>query len=239
MGFLRRERPDEGVATVPAIVVDYGFGRESGVELPEGGASRHVEAQVRRLDGDGRVEAVAGRLQGHAWWLMEEGDTIPVRVDEAGRVVGFDRAAVEALYAERTDELKVARKRFSSLRHLYRQDVGVERSQLSAARDILREAAGAPRKIWGDIRATDAAPLPQGDPCPPVEGVDFTTFVAVQAALVRDRVGKADHEAVATAMGVPPGRWAVASDAWMRRVRSDPTVAQAFGAAYQRALKGR
>lgn len=236
MGFFRRGRDDDGVATVQAVVVDYGMGRDSGITLPEGNASRRTTAVVQ-IVGDDRRHEVSGRLKGHSWWLMAEGDTIPVRVDAEGRAVGFDRQAVDALYGARTDEMTAARRHFSSLRTMVRDEMGLDPRQIRDAAAIAREALAAPKVAWDAATDPQPTPPPTAEPAPPIEGVSFTTFVEVQAALVRDRVPADRHEEVAVALGAPPGTWADASAAWHRTVRSDPAVAQAFGAAYQAAVQ--
>lgn len=155
MGFFRRGR-DEGVATVQAVVVDYGMGRDSGITPPDGNASRNTTAVVR-IVGEDRRQDVSGRLQGHSWWLMAEGDTIPVRVDADGDVVGFDRQAVDALYGARTGEMRDALRHFSSLRTMFRDEMGLDPRQVRDAAAIARETLAAPKAAWD--AATD--PLPQ------------------------------------------------------------------------------
>lgn len=260
---MGRRGGQDGTTSVPAVVVDYGFGRSIGEDLPEGMASRNIEALVQVVGGDGRRQRVTGRLAGQAWWLMAEGDTVPVVVDEGGTVRGFDRPALEALYEARRDEVRAARKEQSSLRFLLRTDLGLDRRQVRGAVDTAREAVTGALRSWraaasgGDGEppaTTDAAvaqAAPAGDrppappppaasvaPAPPQHGVDFATFVAVQAALARERVPAARHDEVAVRFGVPAGHWAPAAEAWHRVVRSDPAAGQAFGAAYQAALRG-
>jgi hypothetical protein len=231
---------------VPAVVVDYGRGRTIGESLPEGNASRRVEAVVRPVHGDGRHQSVSGRLAGHTTWLMAEGDEISVLVDADGRVVDFDRPTVDARYAERKDELRAARRHLTSMREY----VGVDRAQVAEVPRLARALLSVPRRAWraatsnGDAPTPpppppptgDQPPPPPGDPAPPVDGVAFSTFVAVQAALVREAVPPARHDEVASRFGVPAGHWAPAASEWHRLVRSDPALGRAFGAAYQAAL---
>lgn len=225
-----------GTSSVAALVVDYGHGRTVGEELPEGAASRVVEAVVQLSDGS--RQEVRGRLGGDAWWLMAEGDSIQVLVDGTGRVVDFDRPAMDASAASRSAEVRAARSEQSSLRHLLRQDAGLGGGQLRGAMGIAREALTVPRQLWRSHRDAAAPAPPAVDPAPPQLGVDFSTFVAVQAAIVSERVPGARHDEVAVRHGVPPGGWAPAAAAWQRLVRTDPSVGQAFGAAYHAAVRG-
>jgi hypothetical protein len=70
-----------------------------------------------------------------------------------------------------------------------------------------------------------------------IEGVDFDTWVAVRAGLVRERVKKKEHDAYAASAGVPAGQWAQIDAAWFARMNGNPGLAQKFGVAYQRAVK--
>ncbi|WP_436796053.1 hypothetical protein [Actinospongicola halichondriae] len=71
------------------------------------------------------------------------------------------------------------------------------------------------------------------------DDIDFDTWVAVEAGLVRDRVAPADHAAYAEEHGVASGRWAEVSATWHGRVRADWELGARFGAAYAEALKRR
>ena len=104
----------------------------------------------------------------------------------------------------------------------------------SAARDV----ASVPGRLARALRTPDDTAAPTAEPVPPIDGVSFTTFVTVQAALVRDRVPEDRHDEVAQRHGVPPETWATAQQRWMALVRSDPAVGGAFGAAYAAALNG-
>lgn len=72
-----------------------------------------------------------------------------------------------------------------------------------------------------------------------VYGVDFDTWVGIEAGLVRDRVAPGDHAGYAEQRGVPVGQWADVAAAWQGRVRSDWELGARYGAAYELALKGR
>ena len=72
-----------------------------------------------------------------------------------------------------------------------------------------------------------------------VEGVDFATWVAVEAGLVRDRVKPADYDAYAAGHGVPAGEWQAVQSGWQQRMMRDPRLGARFGAEYQAALKRR
>jgi len=231
----RRKEP--AGRSVPAVVVDYGRGRTSGETPPESWKSTlRIEAVVQ-VEGDDRRQPVSARVPGRVMWMMAEGDVIPVLVDDAGTVVDLDRPAIEQLYAGRKDELRESLRPHSVVNDL-RRSVGLDREQLDDIGPALRDLASVPRALVDAIRSPTDAPAPSADPAPPIDGVAFSTFVAVQAALVRDKVPAARHDEVAQAHGVPAGTWAQVQEAWMTTVRSDPAVAQAFGAAYAAAIKG-
>lgn len=59
---------------------------------------------------------------------------------------------------------------------------------------------------------------------PPVEGVDYRTWVIVKAGLVRDSVHPAHVDAYAEHRGVPKGRWTAVDAAWSQRAEQDPNV---------------
>ena len=65
-----------------------------------------------------------------------------------------------------------------------------------------------------------------------VDGVDFDTWVAVEAALATGAVPAAEWDARATQLGVPAGRWAAVQSGWQTRIMKDPKLAARFGAAY-------
>ena len=67
--------------------------------------------------------------------------------------------------------------------------------------------------------------------------IDFDTWVEVSAGLVRDGIPEAQHDAYATSLGVPPGRWAEASRAWQVRAATDWSLGARYGDAYQRAFQ--
>lgn len=217
-------------------MVDYTQGRTAGETMPEVGwkGTTSVLAGVRLVDGDGAVHPVKGRLPGSVMWLMAEGDNVPVRIDEHGRPVGFDREAIEARYAGRDDELRAAQKEQSS--------VFFEWRRLKEGLADLPRAAKDLRSVPKDLKDAITAPVelevPDTDPAPPIAGVGFAAFVATQAELVRGKVPPERHDEVAQRHGAPPGAWATAGPAWMDLVKRDPAVAQAFGAAYAAAIRG-
>ncbi len=168
---------------------------------------------------------------------MAEGDEIPVRVDPAsGSVIAFDRGALEVEYQPRKGELKQDGKRRSSLRFV----LGVEKGDIADLGDAASELRDLPGQ-WKEAlneRPAAGGGLQDDDPVlAPIEGVGFDTWVAVQAAVVRERVAPRDHDALAQRHGVPPGRWADVQAAWMARMKGNPGLAQRFGEAYQSALK--
>lgn len=232
---FRRKKP-EG-RSVPALVVDYGRGHTVGHMPPESFKTTMRTEAIVRVDGDERRQPVSDRVTGLVFWLMAEGDTVPVLVDDSGTVVGFDRPAINELYESQKVRLKESLKPHSVIQEDLRS-LGLDREQLADIGPAIRDLAGVPRKLFNVIRDPGETLAPTVDPAPAIDGVSFSTFVTVQAALVRDRVPGDRHDEVAGVHGVAPGSWAPASAAWMGLIRSDRAVGQAFGAAYAAAMKG-
>jgi hypothetical protein len=236
MKWLKRDRTEQGRST-SAVVVEYTRGRTSGETPPEGFKTTYrVEALVRVV-GDDRVQTASSRVSGLVLWMLAEGDEVPVKVDDDGRVMGWDREAIEALYKGQKAELKESLKPHSVLNDL-RRELGVDAEQLADIGPALRDLAAVPKQWFDAATAPAEAPSAVPDPAPPIDGVTFSTFVAVQAALVRERVAPARYDEVAQRHGVPAGGWAAAQAAWMARVKSDPAIGQAFGTAYAAAVQG-
>jgi hypothetical protein len=76
-----------------------------------------------------------------------------------------------------------------------------------------------------------SAPAPQGDEPPPIDGVTWQQFVAIEWGFVRDKVKPKDWDAYAQSHGVAPGAWAGAAKQWNLKVRKDPNLQRMFGAA--------
>ncbi len=68
-----------------------------------------------------------------------------------------------------------------------------------------------------------------------VDGVDFDTYVAVEAALATEAVAPAAWDERAAQLGVPVGRWSAVQAGWQSRMRTDWKLAARFGAAYSAA----
>jgi hypothetical protein len=232
-----RRRGQAGVGhSVEAVVVEYVRGRTSGETPPESfRATMRVDAVVR-VAADDRTQPVSGRVTGLVLWMMAEGDTVPVLVDDTGRVTGFDRPAIEELYRSQKAELKASLRPHTVINDL-RREAGLDREQLADVGPALRDLASVPKKWFDAVTAPTDVPAEALDPAPPIDGVSFSTFVTVQATLVRERVPPDRHDEVAQRHGVPAGAWASAGPAWMARTRSDPAVGRAFGAAYAAALR--
>ncbi len=78
---------------------------------------------------------------------------------------------------------------------------------------------------------------PAAAPVEAVEGVTLERFAYIEAALIRARVAPAEHDAYATQLGAPAGRWAAVKSAWEQRTRTDWRVGAAFGEAFEAARK--
>ena len=98
-------------------------------------------------------------------------------------------------------------------------------------RGAVSKAPGAPVVDTSDLSATP----PVADPADVIAGVDFDTWVAVEAHLATRPVPPTQHDEVATSLGVAPGAWATAQSGWQERMRADWKLAACFGEAFQAA----
>ena len=95
------------------------------------------------------------------------------------------------------------------------------------------EKSGAPFSEAGPMFAPDARAWEQdAGSLDAVLGVDFDTYVAVEAALATEAVAPDAWDARAAELGVPAGRWAEVQSGWQSRMRKDWKLASRFGAAY-------
>jgi hypothetical protein len=238
MGLFRRSS-----AGVPAraVVVEYWQGRGTpDVSFESKTTSLRFRAIVRLVDGDGQTVEVSGRLTFWVGWSVVEGDTIPVLVDaQSGRPIDFDAPELERQMAPCLPLYKAESKRRSSIRYDLRE-AGISREEVRNAKESAKALRQLPRQ-WKDAVFDKPAPgggLDASDPVlAPIEGVDFDTWVAVQAELVRERVPRNRYDEVAGRHGVPPGRWGDIESAWRGRMTGNPGLAQRFGEAYQAALR--
>ena len=105
-----------------------------------------------------------------------------------------------------------------------------------AAADAMGAAGGAGGAA---VSASDMSKPLDPSTLPPIEGVDWPSFVAIEAGLIRDRVAPAAADSYAAAHGVAPGSWAAAKAGWHARIHSDWRVGAAFGQAMQDAQRRR
>ena len=92
---------------------------------------------------------------------------------------------------------------------------------------------GVPRSTATPTMAADAREWQQdAGSLDVVEGVDFDTYVSVEATLATEAVAPADWELRAAQLGIPHGRWAAVQTGWQARMRTDWKLASRFGAAY-------
>lgn len=240
MGFLRRSQAAAGVPA-RAVVVDYWQGRgtpDSSFDSKR--LSHRFTAIVRLVDRNDQTFEVSGRLPFWVGWCVVVGDTIPVLVDaRTGRPDDFDAPALELQMAPCLPLYEAEAKRRSSLRYELRE-AGISGEEVRNAKETVKALRHLPRQ-WKE--AVFEKPVPGGgldasDPLlAPIEGVDFDTWVSVQAHLVRERVPRSRYDEVAVGHGVPAGRWAAVESAWRSRMAGNPGLAQRFGEAYQAALK--
>lgn len=97
------------------------------------------------------------------------------------------------------------------------------------------------------VPATDEAPAaasdepldltPAAESVEAVEGITLERFAYIEAALIQARVSPAEHDAFATQLGAPAGRWAAVKSEWEQRTRADWRVGAAFGEAFETARK--
>lgn len=96
-------------------------------------------------------------------------------------------------------------------------------------RSLTREWTSAVTDMVEDMRAESSPPpvgaRPTEDDHPPIEGVDYRTWVTVKAGLERERVYPVHVDLYAGYRGVPSGRWAAVDAAWSRRAEDDPVLA--------------
>ncbi len=239
MGFFRR-RGDGAETSVPALVVEYWQGRET--PHASFGETKTVSTRFTamvRLEGAADIVEVSGKLPFWVGWLIVEGDTITVLTDAVtGRPTDFDRAELERQMTLRMNVYDAESKRRSSLRYEFRE-AGFSKEEFRNAKESAKALGKLPR-MWKD--AVFEKPHPGGglsddDPLlQPIDGVDFDTWVGVQADIVRQKVAKRDYDDLAQRRGVPPGRWEEIESAWRQRLKGNPGLAQRFGEAYQAAL---
>lgn len=233
-----RDKDPDGVPGRAVIVYVGGVGgRAAGEEPPHKDLSRNIKLDVRLIAGDGTIQAVKGRLPGFVWWLLEEGQEIAVRVDPAsGAVIGYDRAALETEFTPRIGELRAGRRPES----LFDLEKGELANLPAAVKDLRKDLRNLPHQLKDAMadRPPSGGGLAGDDPLlAPIEGVDFDTWVTVQAAVVRERVAPRDHDALAQRHGVPVGRWPAVQSGWQARMKGNPGLAQRFGEVYQVAVR--
>jgi hypothetical protein len=241
VGLFRRRDDVTGVS-MKAFVVEYWQGRGT-PDVPFG-ESKNITTRftaIVRLEGAAETCEVSGRLPFWVGWMIVEGDTIAVLVDPAsGQPLDFDGPELERQMTPRLHLYKAESKRRSSLGYLAREE-GFSREEFRNAKESAKALAKLPR-MWKDAVFEKPEPgggLDDADPLlEPIEGVDFDTWVAVQADLIRERVPRKAYDEVAARRGVPPGRWNAIESAWRGRMKGNPGLAQRFGEAYQAALKG-
>jgi hypothetical protein len=238
VGFLRRNV--EGVPA-RALVVEYWQGRATpDVSFGESKSVITRFTAIVQVEGQTAPCEVSGRLKFWVGWSIVEGDIIPVLLDRpGGRPIGFAKDELEREMTPRLGLYEQEAKRRSSVRYLLREE-GLSTEELRNAKESAKALAKLPGQ-WK--RAVFERPAPGGglaadDPSlEPIEGVDFDTWVAVQAALVRERIPKNAYDEVAQRHGVPPGRWSAVEAAWRGRMKGNPGLAQRFGESYQAALR--
>lgn len=66
---------------------------------------------------------------------------------------------------------------------------------------------------------------------PPIDGVTFEQYLAIEATIVRQRIKPKNWDTVAQTHGVPPGTWAQTSQKWGREIARNPQLAQRYAEA--------
>jgi hypothetical protein len=239
VGLFRRR--DDAVPA-QALVVEYWQG--SGTPDVSFGESKSTTTRftaIVRLDGAPGTCEVSGRLPFWVGWSIVEGDTIPVLLDRAsGRPIDFAAEELERQMTPRLDLYTAERRRRSSVGYFLREE-GLSKEEFRNANESAKALVKLPRQ-WKAAAFDKPAPgggLAPDDPVlDPIEGVDFDTWVAVQAELVRERIPRKAYDDVAQRRGVPSGRWGAVESAWRGRMKGSPGLAQRFGEAYRAALDG-
>ncbi|MDP2712675.1 MAG: hypothetical protein Q8O56_15795 [Solirubrobacteraceae bacterium] len=185
------------------------------------GALENVDVDVQlTFDDDGSTrQALLRRIipPDYAAFLLRVGTVLPVGVDKDGESITIDWVAAA------NDGTTVAAAPPAPTRDLDAPPPPTASEKLGDA--LQGMLAGA---IAAGGLSTEA---PEG------AEIDFDTWVEVSAGLARDAVPEADHDAYATRLGVPPGRWADASRAWQVRASSDWRTGARYGEAYQQAFQ--
>jgi hypothetical protein len=81
--------------------------------------------------------------------------------------------------------------------------------------------------VWGEIKGLKETGAPPAEPRPehpPVEGVDYDTWIAVKAGLAVDDVHVSHIELYTTYRSVPSTRWPAVDAEWSRRAAADPLL---------------
>lgn len=164
------------------------------------------------------VLANAGRESDFHGYEIPGPIDVPVQLASEGIVIDVP-ATVAELEVYR-DVAKEIWKREEGWLRTPRTIVGAPRSALRLARSVGSEW----REAIGELKT----PTPPGAERPafdPVGGVEYATWVQVEAGLARDRVHPAHADLYASHRGVPAGRWPEVDAAWRARAQADAAVA--------------
>lgn len=166
---------------------------------PEGGAAYRVSGEYRMPS---RVHAIRKSLSGPP--KLTPGVVLPVAIDAS------DPQKVEILWKELI--------RSGGTSQLY----GESFSAKSLVADI-RDAVTA-RTDPGPPANEPSSPRPTAERFPPIEGVDFDTYIAAVLPLTRGGVAAADVVAHYEASGFPVGRVPQVAQAWAERTAATPEL---------------
>ena len=235
MGLLRRmlAGEDSTVGVAGEAVLDHASYVQGAADGSSRGATMRQSLIVRAISRDG-VAGPAQRLRVFVPFEVARGvqslvgERLPVRLDPV-------TAKVLTIDVPRTKTLLEGRPAPPSERTSWRDELNPAPG-LSQAPAAVRALSAVPAAFLGAARGMfktaepDDGGIPPGDPAlEPIHGVDFDTWVAVEAGIRRDDVPQPARDAYAQSYGVAPGVWPAAASGWAHRRSTDHRMAQRAG----------
>lgn len=110
------------------------------------------------------------------------------------------------------------------------QALGAQAQEMAAA-----QQAAVQQQAATSMDAAQAAgvPAPAGGSLGPIAGVSLEQYAAVSKGLAAYNYDQSMAPTVAAQHGISAGDWEQATTGWNARITNDPSVAQAFNAAYR------
>jgi len=204
---IAREGFDDGEASFAGAVLDVFKSTAWELELevrPDGQSSYRVSGQFRMPN---RVHKIRKTLSGPP--QLAAGVVLPVAIDAA------DPQRIEILWKELV--------RSGGMSQLYGEQFSA-RELINDFRDaVTAKTPAAPSS------SAPASPRPTAKTFPPIDGVDFDTYIAAVLPVARGDVQEADLIAHYEASGFPIGRVPAIATAWAERTAADPVLDEWYG----------